>query len=160
MSETIGISETDLRHLLDVVDRDRCGGPGEHIPTSVLCDLVTVVACDDVTFQVMDPYRQTGSIQDSGAVEYSGDEEEWDLWWPAFWEHCSYSLRSGDYVSVTRGSDPRVSPDLTSATATSTCWRCCVRTSSTCSTAIRTRERGRPTSPPGRGRSSVSWRMA
>ncbi len=105
MSETIGISDTDLRSLLDVVDRGRCGGPGEHVPTSVLCDLVTVVACDEVTFQVMDPYRQAGSVQDVEAITHAGDDEEWDLWWPAFWEHCSYSLRSGDYVSVTRGSD-------------------------------------------------------
>jgi DNA-binding CsgD family transcriptional regulator len=110
MLERLGISAADLSLILDVVDRHRCGEPGQHVPDSMLRDLAKLVPFDDATFQVMDPYRHVMSIQ---AVEPSAEgDDDLDLWWPAFWEHCSYPQRSGDYASVWRESDAL--PGLTS----------------------------------------------
>jgi DNA-binding CsgD family transcriptional regulator len=108
MPTTIGISDRDLRLILDVVDRSRCGQAGEHVPDSLLRDLGHLIAYDDATFQVMDPYRRSLSVQ-SASPEGSGDAEDAavdDLWWAAFWESCSDPVRSGDYASVVRGTDP------------------------------------------------------
>ena len=104
MSETIGISDADLSAILEVVDPDRCGEDGEHVPDSVLRDLARLIPYDDATFQVMDPYARKISMQ---SIEPAGDvDPEVDaLWWPAFWEHCSYPLHSGDYATVIRGTD-------------------------------------------------------
>lgn len=103
MPQRLGISEADLRIILDVVDRHRCGEPGQHVPDSMLRDLAKLVPFDDATFQLMDPYRHVMSIQ---ASEPSADDDrDLNLWWPAFWEHCSYPQRSGDYATVWRGSD-------------------------------------------------------
>ena len=56
----------------------------------------------------MDPYRRTISVQEAGSTgEQSGlDAEIEALWWPAFWEHCSYPQLTGDYSTVIRSSDP------------------------------------------------------
>jgi DNA-binding CsgD family transcriptional regulator len=106
MSEAIGISSADLRVILDVVDPDRCGEAGEHVPDSVLHDLAQLVPYDDATFQVMDPYQRMISIQSlEPEPELAADADVDALWWPAFWEHCGYPLRSGDYARVIRGSD-------------------------------------------------------
>jgi DNA-binding CsgD family transcriptional regulator len=104
MTDTIGISAADLKRILDVVDPHRCGEPGEHVPDSLLRDLAQLIPFDEATFQVMDPYRHVMSLQ---GTEPSGpmDAEALELWWPAFWENCSYPQQSGDYVSVWRGSD-------------------------------------------------------
>jgi DNA-binding CsgD family transcriptional regulator len=104
MTETIGISSADLGLLLDVVDPNRCGEAGEHVPDSVLRDLGRLIPYDDATFQVMDPYQRTVSLQ-SVEPEDTEDPDVQEMWWPAFWEHCSYPLHSGDYATVTRGSD-------------------------------------------------------
>jgi DNA-binding CsgD family transcriptional regulator len=99
----LGISAADVSLILDVVDRHRCGEAGQHVPDSMLRDLAKLVPFDDATFQVMDPYRHAMSIQ---AVEPSDAEDgHLDLWWPAFWEGCSYPQCTGDYASVWRGSD-------------------------------------------------------
>jgi DNA-binding CsgD family transcriptional regulator len=101
--EQLGISAADVSLILDVVDRHRCGEAGQHLPDSMLRDLAKLVPFDDATFQVMDPYRHAMSVQ---AVEPSDDGDgDLDLWWPAFWESCSYPQRTGDFASVWRGSD-------------------------------------------------------
>jgi DNA-binding CsgD family transcriptional regulator len=116
MGEQMGIGEADLRRLLHVVDPARCTqdagtsgrADGDELPGSVLRDIADLVACDCATFQVMDPYRREITVQyaDPGtAGDESEDPELTDLWWPAMWEHCSYPQRSGDYQTVTRGSD-------------------------------------------------------
>ena len=105
MRERLGISSADLRLILDVVDRHRCGTPGQHVPDSLLRDLAKLVPFDDATFQVMDPYRHLLSIQAVEPSSSTDDDEVLDLWWPAFWESCSYPLLTGDYTTVWRGSD-------------------------------------------------------
>jgi DNA-binding CsgD family transcriptional regulator len=108
MTATMGISEHDLRLILDVVDRNRCGKAGVHVPDSLLRDLRNLIDYDDATFQVMDPYRRTISFQEAGSTtDQSGLDPEIDaLWWPAFWEHCSYPQLTGDYSNVLRSTDP------------------------------------------------------
>jgi DNA-binding CsgD family transcriptional regulator len=105
MVEQLGVTETQLRRLLDVVDPARCGEPGAHVPGSTLVDLADLLGCDHATFQVMDPYRREISTQSLDPSEDGPDPELDALWWPAFWESCSYPQRSGDYTSVIRGSD-------------------------------------------------------
>ncbi len=105
MTERIGITASDMRLILDVVDRGRCGERGEHLPDSVLRDLRRLVPFDEATFQVMDPYRHTMSVQSDDPAAESGTIDDLDLWWPAFWEHCAYPLVSGNYSAVIRGSD-------------------------------------------------------
>ena len=105
MTERIGITASDMQLILDVVDRGRCGERGEHLPDSVLRDLRRLVPFDEATFQVMDPYRHTMSVQSDDPAAESGTIDDLDLWWPAFWEHCAYPLVSGNYSAVIRGSD-------------------------------------------------------
>jgi DNA-binding CsgD family transcriptional regulator len=105
MLELPGTSAAELSLMLDVVDRHRCGEPGQHVPHSLLRDLAKLVPFDDATFQVMDPYRHLISIQSVESPAAGDDSETVDLWWPAFWEHCSYPQRSGDFATVWRGSD-------------------------------------------------------
>jgi DNA-binding CsgD family transcriptional regulator len=106
VTETTTLSTTDLQRLLAVVDPARCGGPGRFVPESFLSDLAALVGADDVTFQVMDPYRRTIALQSTDP----GDNDDQDddittLWWRAFWESCCYPERSGDFSSVWRTGD-------------------------------------------------------
>jgi DNA-binding CsgD family transcriptional regulator len=106
MVERVGVSERDLRRLVDLVDPARCGDDGAYLPTSVLQDLVDVLGCDEVDLQVMDPYlRDPGGLQTSAGSLLDG-HDLLSLFWPAFWEAYSYPQQSGDFVSVTRLSDP------------------------------------------------------
>jgi DNA-binding CsgD family transcriptional regulator len=105
MVERIGVSESDLRRLMDLVDRARCGQDGEYLPTSVLLDLADLLGCDEVDVQVMDPYaRELAGLQTPQGLAVDS-EHLISLFWPAFWEAYSYSQQSGDFVSVTRLSD-------------------------------------------------------
>ncbi len=111
MAGRIDVTASDLRRLLDVVDPARAGEPGDHVPYSLLRDIADLVPCDDVTFQVQDPYHHTHSVQgvvpdDCGDL----DAELLELWWPAFWESCAYPERSGDYTTVTRHDLPGEGP--------------------------------------------------
>jgi DNA-binding CsgD family transcriptional regulator len=106
MVTTIGIADRDLSLILDIVDRSRCGQPGVYVPDSMLRDLGHLIPFDDATFQVMDPYSRSLSIQEAGLIGLQDEDPEVEaLWWPAFWEHCAYPIRSGDYSSVVRASD-------------------------------------------------------
>ncbi len=105
MSEMLSITEADLRTILEVVDRNRCGEPGEHVPDAMLRDLAKLIPYDDATFQVMDPYRKEISIQAAGEASEGDDQDVMDLWWAAYWESCSYPQRSGDYSTILRDTD-------------------------------------------------------
>lgn len=104
MLERMTIADADLRLILDVVDRARAGERGAYVPHSALRDLTALVPFDDATFQVMDLRAATVSLQSVDDPEAFNDEDL-DLWWPAFWEHCAYPQHSSDYVSVIRASD-------------------------------------------------------
>ena len=103
--ERIGIADSDLRGLLDLVDPARCGERGAHVPDSLLRDLPRAIGCDVATFQVMDPYRWEGEVQalEDDPLDDLPDVDR--LSRAAFWEAWSYPQRSGDFVTVTRSSD-------------------------------------------------------
>jgi DNA-binding CsgD family transcriptional regulator len=102
----IEITTSDLRRLLDVVDPARAGESGELLPYSLLHDIADLVPCDDVSFEVIDPYQRVIAGQGDRPDPDGGVGAKLaELWWPAFWESCSYPQRSGDYTSVTRESD-------------------------------------------------------
>ena len=105
MVERVGISEADVRRLLELADPARCGGSGEFVPDSLLTDLPEFFGCDDATFQQFEPYEDQGSTQ--ALVEDPLDElpEADRLGLAAYWEAFSYPQRSGDYTSITRSSD-------------------------------------------------------
>ncbi len=107
MAARIDVTTSDLRRLLEIVDPARAGEEGQHVPFSLLQDIGDLVPCDCVAFQVLDLIRQTGELQgaDPSEVGPDLDAEHQALWWPAFWESCSYPQRSGDYSTVIRESD-------------------------------------------------------
>lgn len=105
MVERVGVSETDLRRLLEAVDPARIGDPGEFVPDSCLRDLPELFGCDAITVQVVDPYRrQFIGIQAVRPDPLGRNSDLQQLLWPAFWEAFSHPQRSGDFVSVTRSS--------------------------------------------------------
>jgi DNA-binding CsgD family transcriptional regulator len=101
----VGISESDLRRLLELVDPARHGESGEFVPDSFLRDLPAVLGCDWATFHVMDPYRWEGSVQELVEDPLDKIPEVDELGRAAFWEAFCYPQRSGDFVSVTRSTD-------------------------------------------------------
>jgi DNA-binding CsgD family transcriptional regulator len=98
--ERIGVTESDLHALLDLVDPARCGEEGQFLPQSMLVDLNDLFDCDDVEFQVADSGRV--SWQSTDLLEGSDDPEVQAAFWRAFWEGCCYPQRNGDFVSVLR----------------------------------------------------------
>jgi DNA-binding CsgD family transcriptional regulator len=105
MVERVGITESDLRRLLELAEPARCGGSGEFVPDSLLSDLPEFFGCDDASFQQFEPYEDQGSIQ--ALVEDPLDKlpEVDRLGRAAYWEAFSYPQRSGNYTSITRSTD-------------------------------------------------------
>jgi DNA-binding CsgD family transcriptional regulator len=98
--ERIGVTESDLHALLDMVDPARCGEEGEFLPQSMLVDLADLFDCDEVEFQVAEPGRV--SWQSTVSLEGSDDPVVQAAFWRAFWEACGYPQLGGDFVSVLR----------------------------------------------------------
>jgi DNA-binding CsgD family transcriptional regulator len=104
--ERIGISESDLHRLLDLVDPARCGESGEFVPESLLRDLPAAFGCDDATYQVCDPYTPgVGSVQALVDDPTDDDPEITTLGRAAFWEAFCYPQVTGDFVTVVRSTD-------------------------------------------------------
>lgn len=108
MPERMTIADSDVRLILDIVDQSRAGERGRYIPHSMLRDLAALVPYDEATFQVMNLQEQTVSLQEHDDPDGQPPDGGWEYWWPAFWECCAYPQRTGDYVSIVRGSDRRV----------------------------------------------------
>src|SRR5262249_35283224 len=97
----IGVTTTDLRQLLGVVDPARAGEPGDMLPYSLLHDIADLVPCDEISFEVIEPYRRVLAAQgDRPEPDRGVNPDLAELWWPAFWESRSYPQRSGDYTRV------------------------------------------------------------
>jgi DNA-binding CsgD family transcriptional regulator len=110
-----GVTSRDLRLLREIVAAPTTSDSADLLPDSALQALAAVIACDDITFQVMDPVRETTWCQtwsaadgDDQAGDQAGDGDELDrLFWAGFWEcrACSYPQLTGDCETVTRLSD-------------------------------------------------------
>jgi hypothetical protein len=103
--ERIGVTDVDLRRLLNLVDPARCGESGEFVPDSLLRDLPDALGCDEASFQVCDPYlRQWGAVQALAPDETDSNSatEGLAIYWAAFWEAFCYPQLSGDFVNVRR----------------------------------------------------------
>ena len=105
MTERVGISEADVRRLLQLVDPARCGASGEFVPDSLLRDLPAFFGCDSATFQVFDAADDQCAVQALVPDPLDGLSELDRLGLAAYWEAFSYPERSGDYANVIRSSD-------------------------------------------------------
>jgi DNA-binding CsgD family transcriptional regulator len=99
--------EGTLRQLINLVDPMAHTGDGEHVPWSLLQALAAVIGCDFLSFQVMNPHRRDIATQCQSVAETPRDNDDVDLFWDGLWDctACSYPLRSGDHLTVTRLSD-------------------------------------------------------
>jgi DNA-binding CsgD family transcriptional regulator len=102
-----GVKERDLRGLLEVIDAARSCEIAEGLPTAVIDQAQTLVACDAITFADLDTARRLdfflqGSPEDDDPGGYDPG-----AFWRHYWDFlpCSYSERSGDRHSVTTISD-------------------------------------------------------
>ena len=106
-----GVTSRELRLLREIVAAPTTSDSADLLPASALQALAAVVACDDITFQVMDPVRETTWCQTWSTADgddRAGDGDELDsLFWAGFWEcrACSYPQLTGDCETVTRPSD-------------------------------------------------------
>lgn len=83
MAGSSTISTADLRHLLQLVDPERCGEPGEELPNSLLGDLADLVPCDEITFFRMNPHRHSLTTQTLGRLP-ADPPDVVELAWAAF----------------------------------------------------------------------------
>ncbi len=112
-----GVTSRDLRLLREIVAAPTTPDSADPLPDSAMQALATVIACDDISFQVMDPVRETTWCQtwtktdadaDTDAADDGDDAGELErLFWAGFWEcrACSYPQLTGDFETVTRLSD-------------------------------------------------------
>lgn len=83
MAGSSTISTADLRHLLRVVDPERCGEPGDELPSSLLSDLADLVPCDEITFFRMNARRRSLMTQTLGRLPEDPPDVV-ELAWAAF----------------------------------------------------------------------------
>lgn len=109
MKDNWVITGTDIRALLDVVDRCQPAAAEDDIfYAGVLTGLRELIPCDDITFQLMEVAEQrvrTLCVSDAGVErdESVGMEDEWGtLFWQQFWgEHgCAGPVKTGDYSTI------------------------------------------------------------
>ncbi|MGN6244396.1 MAG: helix-turn-helix transcriptional regulator [Motilibacteraceae bacterium] len=109
MDVSAGISEKDLRRLLDVVSVDPEAPDDEEFPVGVLERLAELIPCACVSFFVMDT-RGRRVVADE-EVELAGlppeDPESDALFFDAYWDcvACSWPETSGDHSTVTTWTD-------------------------------------------------------
>ena len=80
MTERIGISTSDLRRLMDIVDPARCGEAGEELPYSTLADLAELLPCDEVAFNRSNQAERRFSWQNAeeSGVDIGSEDLAWD----------------------------------------------------------------------------------
>jgi DNA-binding CsgD family transcriptional regulator len=102
-----GVTSRDLRLLREIVAAPTTPESGDLLPDSAMQALAAVIACDDISFQVMDPVRETTWCQTWADVEADVDDQLERLFWAGFWQcrACSYPQLTGDCETVTRLSD-------------------------------------------------------
>ena len=107
------LTDQDVRDLLTVFQRCDVADGGDIFYPDVLAGLRQLIACDDITFQLMNVSEQrceTLSVTDEGVqrAETAGEKDEYaQLFWQEFWKDdgCAGPLRTGDYATILRHSD-------------------------------------------------------
>jgi DNA-binding CsgD family transcriptional regulator len=102
------MTDTDIRALLDVLDRCRPAADDDIFYADVLTGLRELIPCDDITFQLMDVADQRIrllSVTDEGVEREDavGINDEFSrLFWERFWEEdgCAGPLVTGDYSTL------------------------------------------------------------
>jgi DNA-binding CsgD family transcriptional regulator len=108
MSNSVSVSDRDLRVLAAIVSEDRTDLPAEEgLPPSLLADLMEQIRCDSVSFYGLDSGRQNfwfyqgGPDGDDGPdpiFEQTIDQALWQHYWDCL--PCSYPDASADLRSV------------------------------------------------------------
>jgi DNA-binding CsgD family transcriptional regulator len=105
------IRTRDLRRLCAVVDRAHLASSDEAIPHSVLEALRDLVPCDEISYQVLVPRRNTfvrsqDLVGTPCELEKDADRFE-EFFWTAYWSSlvCSYPQQSADKTAVRRATD-------------------------------------------------------
>ena len=105
MTERLGVSTSDLRRLLDIVDPARCGEAGEELPYSTLADLAELLPCDEISITRANLTERRVWWQTAEEAGQGATEE--DLFWPAAqdWHDSPDFCPSGVEASETRLED-------------------------------------------------------
>ncbi|MET9273942.1 LuxR C-terminal-related transcriptional regulator [Kribbella sp. NPDC003557] len=104
----MGVTERDLRQLLDVVECGRQADPEELFPRELLAALAELVPAEDATFQLSRPLDRVVVGVEEHSVEEDLVPPGWeDLFWRSYWEGetCCRPQLTGDYKSVWKVSD-------------------------------------------------------
>lgn len=104
----MGVTERDLRRLLDVVECGRQADPEELFPRGLLTALTGLIPAEDVTFQVTRPLDRVVVGVEECTVEADMVPPGWEeLFWRSYWEGetCCRPQLTGDYTSVWKISD-------------------------------------------------------
>jgi DNA-binding CsgD family transcriptional regulator len=102
------MTDTDIRALLEVLDRCQPAADDDIFYADVLIGLRELIPCDDITFQLMDVAEQRVKllfVTDEGVQreESVGATDEYlQLFWQEFWEEdgCAGPLTTGDYSTL------------------------------------------------------------
>ena len=109
VSTLTGITERDLRRLLDVVSPEARSSDGVEIPEQVLRGLAELIPSAHVSFFVMDTRRRVVSAgQEVTLADLPPDDTASDaLFFDAYWDcvSCCWPERSGDHEAVTMWTD-------------------------------------------------------
>jgi DNA-binding CsgD family transcriptional regulator len=109
MGRTSGITENDLRRVLDVVSPDAVADDGPELPQQVLVQLGELIPCAAVSFFVMDTRRATThAYQEHRLADLPHEtEDEQALFFDAYWDclACCYAERYHDHQRVTMWQD-------------------------------------------------------
>lgn len=102
-----GVRSADLRRLLAVIDTARSGDASDGLPTDVLAQARTLVACEVISFIEFDPVREVDHLDQSLPDDDYSPETDPTLYWRHYWDntYCSYPDRSGDRRSISTISD-------------------------------------------------------
>jgi DNA-binding CsgD family transcriptional regulator len=107
MVASSAIRSVDLQRLRDVTQAGHVSDSGGTLPASVLESLRTLIPCDQVTYEVIEPHERVWIETRDLVPEDFGANLDDGFFWDAFWSSpvCSYPQLTGDRHTVTRSSD-------------------------------------------------------
>lgn len=107
----LDLSDRDVQAMLHIASSDHADETGLMLPWTLLNELRDLIGCDEVTLLDKDDIRRVHFanqwLSTCELVRFDPPEAGNPLDWQLFWDclACSYPVRSGDLVSVTKVSD-------------------------------------------------------